>query len=143
MTFSCSYFISGDISIFCGGAINSISWMPTSTTEPDCDQILVVSAALDPDKVHDINQLSSEPGLLQFWNCGSLMAISQGEQSEPQLEFCIMHDYGTVWHMEWCPSGCYRSRNDNSTVSRYGLLAIACSDSFVYIYSIWKQAESR
>lgn len=120
-----------------------MSWMPTPATEPDCDQILAVSATLDPDEVHYINRLYSEPGLLQFWNCGPLSATAKSEQCEPQLEFCILHDHGTVWHMEWCPSGCYRSRDDESAVGRYGLLAIACSDSFIYIYSICKQAESR
>lgn len=41
--------------------------------------------------------------------------------------------------MEWCPSGCYDLENveDNPGVlKRLGLLAVAGSDSFVYIYAV-------
>lgn len=41
----------------------------------------------------------------------------------------MAHDYGYIYDMEWCSSGCY---------DKYclGLLGIACSDSYAYINAI-------
>lgn len=125
--------VSGDSTLFCGGPINSLAWMPTPQMG-NHDQILAVSAALDPDKMPMLGQVHSEPGLIQFWNCGSLRLVGKSE-SAPKLEFCLLHDYGTIWHMEWCPSGCY-TKSDVDKPRRYGVLAVGCSDSFIYIYSV-------
>lgn len=41
--------------------------------------------------------------------------------------------------MECCPSGCYQNPDYENTIAnikRLGLLAAACSDGFVYIYSL-------
>lgn len=40
-----------------------------------------------------------------------------------------------IWHMEWCPSGCY-DEEDSNGLRRMGLLAVACSDGNIVIYSI-------
>lgn len=66
--------------------------------------------------------------LIQIWNCGN---IHNGvpAQAAPELEFCIAHNYGRVWSLVWCPSGCYDEE-------RLGLLAAACSDGTVRIFSI-------
>ena len=44
--------------------------------------------------------------------------------------------------MEWCPSGCYQDQRIvelekiPDKMKRMGLLAAACSDGFVHIYSL-------
>ncbi|KAK9702326.1 hypothetical protein QE152_g30043 [Popillia japonica] len=89
----------------------------------------------DPDKGYLLINNCREKGLIQFWNYGVLhnKTIST---TTPKLEFCIAHNYGIVWCMEWCPSGCYDSAEVKDSLKRLGLLAIACSDSQVYIYTV-------
>ncbi len=66
--------------------------------------------------------------LIQIWNCGNIRNVGPAEVA-PELEFCIAHNYGRVWSLVWCPSGCYDKE-------RLGLLATACSDGTVRIFSI-------
>lgn len=60
----------------------------------------------------------------------------------PVLAYAITHNNGTVWCLEWCPSGCYQHSDlcnyetEDSKLRRIGLLAAACSDGCVNIYSL-------
>ena len=60
----------------------------------------------------------------------------------PELSYAVAHNGGTVWCMEWCPSGCYQDQRiakftkEPNKAKRMGLLAAACSDGFVHIYSL-------
>lgn len=64
-----------------------------------------------------------------------LTLIFRQFNSLPSLEFCLLHNHGMIWHMEWCPSGCY-DEEDSNGLRRMGLLAVACSDGNIIIYSI-------
>lgn len=50
----------------------------------------------------------------------------------------LAHDYGTIWAMDWCPSGTRDliQNVEQSKWARAGLLAVACSNGFVYILSV-------
>lgn len=60
----------------------------------------------------------------------------------PVLSYAITHNSGTVWCLEWCPSGCYQDmgldncKAEENTLRRMGLLAAACSNGCVNIYSL-------
>lgn len=70
----------------------------------------------------------------------------------PKFALGIAHEYGTVWCLEWCPSGCYDETEDQETdelpddtksvkdnsekLRRLGLLAGAFSDGTVRIFSV-------
>ena len=54
---------------------------------------------------------------------------------KPFLAYTLAHEGGTVWCLEWCPSGCYQNEKSDKKL-RMGLLAAACSDGCVYIYSL-------
>ena len=62
--------------------------------------------------------------------------------NNPKLAYAITHDGGTVWCLDWCPSGCYQHTdlpgviNENNGPKRMGLLAAACSDGCIRIYSL-------
>lgn len=67
------------------------------------------------------------------------------KNDSPTLSYAIVHNHGTVWSLEWCPSGCYQDeslknyKEENEIESRFkrmGMLAAACSDGNVYIYSL-------
>lgn len=70
------------------------------------------------------------------------MYYRYSSQSNPELAYAITHEGGTVWCLEWCPSGCYQhadlpnfARKDDQT-KRMGLLAAACSDGCIRVYSL-------
>lgn len=60
----------------------------------------------------------------------------------PVLSYAIAHNSGTVWCLEWCPSGCYQDielgnyKVGENKPRRMGLLAAACSDGCINIYSL-------
>lgn len=60
----------------------------------------------------------------------------------PVLAYAIAHNNGTIWCLEWCPSGCYQDidlgnyKAEENKLRRMGLLAAACSDGCVNIYSL-------
>lgn len=68
-----------------------------------------------------------------FWR----IEVRRGKKNEvkPSLLFGLAVTFGPIWHLEWCPSGCLDCFNEDMTC-RLGLLAVAASDSVVYIYSI-------
>ena len=58
----------------------------------------------------------------------------------------LAHNFGSVWDLKWCPSGCWEdpsghgsSEGQSSELrgdARLGLLAMACSDGTVRVMSI-------
>ncbi|XP_008194372.2 uncharacterized protein LOC103313276 [Tribolium castaneum] len=118
------------ITLFCGGPISAMSWLPTPYTCLETSQVLAVSVLNSPDEKYETYQSYEVRSAIQFWNFGQLRNTEASLQ-KPELVFSLAHDYGPVWHMEWCPSGCY-----NLEGGRMGLLAVTGSNSVVYIYSI-------
>ena len=118
---------------FCGGSIHSVAWCPTpvetSTNRVELDQYLAVSAFNEEDRLKSATHSSfSSKYVIQIWNCGKLRN-QESPTVLPTLELCIAHGFGRMWSLVWCPSGCY---ND----PRLGLLAAACSDGSVRLFSI-------
>lgn len=72
-------------------------------------------------------------GMIQFWNYGAL-ANKVVPEMKPKLEFCLLHNFGEVSFLEWCPSGC-NDEGDKEFSDRLGVLAV-CSDDGVYVYAI-------
>nr|XP_022919148.1 uncharacterized protein LOC111427997 isoform X1 [Onthophagus taurus] len=124
----------GTSTIFCGGKINCLVWIPTPHTHLNENQILSISV-LNPEKSYLKTINHYDKSLIQFWNFGPL---KNGENSKfkPKLEFCLGHKYGLITNLEWCPSGYYDPFKNNDEVQRLGLIAVATGDKFVYIYSI-------
>ncbi|KFM66656.1 General transcription factor 3C polypeptide 2, partial [Stegodyphus mimosarum] len=55
------------------------------------------------------------------------------------MQLGIAHKHGIIWDMAWCPSGCWEdpdSEYSSDDMPCLGLLAVACSNSNIYIYSI-------
>ncbi|GJQ69719.1 hypothetical protein Trydic_g22289 [Trypoxylus dichotomus] len=124
----------GSTIIFCGGPITAMSWAPTPYNLATEDQILAICVISDPYKQYLPCRKYTDKGLIQFWNYGPLHNKTVPTYV-PKLEFCIAHTHGPIWCMEWCPSGCYDT-NQSESLRKLGLLAVACSDSCVYIYTI-------
>lgn len=113
-----------------------MAWLPTPYNTQICEQILAVAVQPDLETVYKINQFYSDPGIIQFWNCGSF-------QTEPKLQFCIAHDYNPIWCLEWCPSGCYDVETKENESRRLGILAVGSGNSNVYLYSVCEPHATR
>ena len=124
---------------FCGGRIQSVAWCPTpveaSTSPVEYDQYLAVSTFAERDRFRSASLSSfSSKYIIQVWNCGKLRHL-ESPAVAPQLELCIAHEFGRIWSLAWCPSGCYSH-------SRLGVLAAAFSDGNIRAFSIPNPAAS-
>ncbi|KAL3282869.1 hypothetical protein HHI36_006028 [Cryptolaemus montrouzieri] len=128
----------GNSTIFCGGPINVISWLPTPYTQSGIHQIVAVATKNHPDDKYTNDQNYNEKCVVQFWDVGPLKN-SDTSMYRPRLGFCLSFEHGPVWDLQWCPSNCFDISDppdDSDRLRRMGVLAIAGSDSAVYIYSV-------
>ncbi|KAG1461298.1 hypothetical protein G6F46_004108 [Rhizopus delemar] len=51
-------------------------------------------------------------------------------QTDPVLEICILHDFGVIYDLKWCPYGAYEE-SANSELPKLGILTIACGDETI------------
>ncbi|XP_045520531.1 uncharacterized protein LOC123711784 isoform X1 [Pieris brassicae] len=117
------------VSMFVGASINNISWVPCN------EQALPYLAVncyngTDAPRI-DATELIAHSGLIQIWDFKDMQKL-------PSFVFGLAHDFGTVWGMDWCPSGACELLPDNpdNTFVRLGLLAVACSNGMAYIFSV-------
>jgi hypothetical protein len=58
--------------------------------------------------------------------------MSSDPVQDPVLEMCILHEYGTAWRAQWCPSGSYMDGGvrdpNNQILPRLGIVAVAFGD---------------
>lgn len=54
----------------------------------------------------------------------------------PKLAFGLVHEHGNVWAMDWCPSGCFNEDSSEDKLGRIGMVALACSDGIIPVYTI-------
>lgn len=135
-------------------------------------QYIAISAHPTMEHEYTVGKAYSGANIIQIWNVGPLndtlvtkrknkirnlhcesatdafKAIffrPDSKGNSPALSYAIAHNGGTIWCLEWCPSGCYQDESLNnyhrenegqSNLKRMGMLAAACSDGNVYIYSL-------
>lgn len=132
------------LGIFVGGSVQCMRWAPARLRNSDIGQehgsgdghYLAMSVHLCHDQPrYDVETLYAHTALLQIWDVGDFDEIL------PKIALGLAHDSGTIWSMDWCPSGAREplpeSKEDMfERPLRLGLLAAACSNGKVYIYSI-------
>lgn len=60
-------------------------------------------------------------------------------RTTPKFAVGIAHDFGTVWAIDWCPSGArdvFDTAPSSGNMHRLGLMAIACSNGLAYIFVV-------
>lgn len=132
---------------FTGGPVWAVAWLPIPipmhTKEP-C-QYLAISTHPKMSSEYSVGKSHPGPNIIQIWSVGPLTSEtdSKEESKFPTLSYAIAHNSGTIWCLEWCPSGCYQDESLNnykkeskSSLRRMGMLAAACSDGNVHIYSL-------
>ncbi len=123
------------LSFFAGDPIWAAAWCPqikdcgwrylAVSTEPSSS-----SSGVDcrlPDRP------DCESGLLQIWRFDA-------DLNSAEMVLGLAHNFGRMWNLQWCPSGNQadkkEERGENSWLSRLGLLASACADGTVRIFSV-------
>ncbi|CAL4120928.1 unnamed protein product, partial [Meganyctiphanes norvegica] len=125
--------------LFCGGPPKASAWCPIPISESlkQGSQFIALSTLSKPDSEYHSNQPRQHAGLIQIWDYGIISDTFVKEC--PKLAMGIAHAYGNIWSLKWCPSGVYQTEfseiNDDS-MRRLGLLAAACSDGLVRIWSV-------
>ncbi|XP_057313769.1 uncharacterized protein LOC130655083 isoform X2 [Hydractinia symbiolongicarpus] len=115
-----------------GGPVQALEWCPMPAEET---QYLAVSTHRSYSECHTVIDAVCENGLIQIWKVGNLY----NETNEPSMCLGICHKFGPVYDLKWCPSSCSGIQDDdekNDVLKRLGLLATACGDGKIRIYSI-------
>ncbi|KAJ8726246.1 hypothetical protein PYW07_000944 [Mythimna separata] len=124
--------------VFLGASMQCMSWVPPAaeparaTSEPH--YLSVATHRSDDAPRHAWDVTLSERGLIQLWDCANLIATT------PQFVLGIAHNLGTVWAIDWCPSGARDVFDLDTTPApnthRLGLMAAACSNGLAYIFVV-------
>uniref|UniRef100_A0A1A7WT83 General transcription factor IIIC, polypeptide 2, beta n=1 Tax=Iconisemion striatum TaxID=60296 RepID=A0A1A7WT83_9TELE len=126
-----------DMLLFAGGPVWALEWCPTPDGAP-ASQYLALACHRGMDDVHQVNQIYTEPGLVQLWDCGSLKYNSRPD-SQPALAYGLAQDKGFIWQLKWCPAGGWEPPSSGRKapfLPRLGLLAVATSNGVVTVYSL-------
>uniref|UniRef100_A0A182JNZ2 Uncharacterized protein n=1 Tax=Anopheles christyi TaxID=43041 RepID=A0A182JNZ2_9DIPT len=126
---------------FTGGPVVSLDWLPLPDEASDSDQFLAIACKQTYDEYYSCEELSvPQPRkcLIQIWNVGPLQnpGLSKITARSPQLAFAIPCDFGPIWQIAFCPSGCYNDVTQGDDFDRLGLLAVAGSDGDVHVYAL-------
>lgn len=123
---------------YCGGPVVALDWLPVPEGRTE-HQILAVACKNDFEDFYLADRISPIKCLIQIWNVGFLenkeISNKKVENSKPALMYSIACDFGPIFALKFCPSGCYNSKN-TSEYDRLGLLAAAGSDGNVHIFSL-------
>ncbi|CAG5928423.1 unnamed protein product [Menidia menidia] len=126
-----------DSLLFAGGPVWALEWCPTPDGAP-ANQHIALACHPGMDDVHQVNRTSTEPGLVQLWDCGRLEYDSRPD-AHPALAYGLALDKGFIWHLKWCPTGGWEppdSARKAPLLPRLGLLAVATSSGVVSVYSL-------
>nr|CAD7575306.1 unnamed protein product [Timema californicum] len=127
--------VDGVPTFFAGGPVWGMAWcsipmeclLVHSIHKVNVRQFLAVSCHRSMDELHKAGSSYSDKGLIQIWDFGHLDNLRKCSMA-PELVLGLAHEFGAIWQLEWCPSGCYDVETPEDRLRRLGLLAAACSD---------------
>ncbi|KAL2773719.1 general transcription factor 3C polypeptide 2 isoform f [Daubentonia madagascariensis] len=126
-----------DVSFFTGGPLWALDWCPVPEGA-GASQYVALFSSPDMNETHPLSQLHSGPGLLQLWGLGTLQQEScPGNRAH--FVYGIACDHGCIWDLKFCPSGAWElpgTPRKAPLLPRLGLLALACSDGKVLLFSL-------
>ncbi|XP_059882911.1 general transcription factor 3C polypeptide 2 isoform X3 [Delphinus delphis] len=126
-----------DVSFFTGGPLWALDWCPVPEGAA-ASQYVALFSSPDMNETHPLSQLYSGPGLLQLWDLGTLQQEScPGNRAH--FVYGIACDHGCIWDLKFCPSGAWElpgTPRKAPLLPRLGLLALACSDGKVLLFSL-------
>ncbi|XP_012583025.1 PREDICTED: general transcription factor 3C polypeptide 2 isoform X3 [Condylura cristata] len=127
----------GDLSFFTGGPLWALDWCPVPEGAA-ASQYVALFSSPDMNETHPLSQLHSGPGLLQLWDLGTLQPESC-PGTRAHFVYGIACDHGCIWDLKFCPSGAWElpsTPRKAPLLPRLGLLALACSNGKVLLFSL-------
>ncbi|KAF9952474.1 hypothetical protein BGZ72_006186 [Mortierella alpina] len=132
-----------------GFSVWALDWcpLPSFAEAPDRNMSYVAIGGLpdtaenciDRDQLYPLGKQDAHPNIIQIWsmNCNT---NEQGElRNDPRayLALCILHSYGAVFDMKWCPTGSFKEAGSApDELDRLGILAATFSDGTIRIFSV-------
>ncbi|KAG0297838.1 hypothetical protein BGZ98_000415, partial [Dissophora globulifera] len=133
-----------------GFSVWAMDWCPlasdtTTDVVHDVDYVAIgglpetAEICMTQDQIYPLGKQDAHANMIQLWsmNCRT---NREGElQGEPKahLDMCILHHYGAVLDMKWCPTGCFmEAGSEAGDISRLGILAAAFTDGTIRIFSV-------
>ncbi|KAG0351503.1 hypothetical protein BG005_009010 [Podila minutissima] len=132
-----------------GLSVWALDWCPLSSndelSEKSIDYIAVggfpdtAENCRRRDQTYPLGKQDSHPNVIQIWSvhCDTNEeGILQGDP-EVYMSLCILHNYGAVLDMKWCPNGnLMDAGTEPGSLTRLGILAATFSDGTIRIFSI-------
>ncbi|KAG0366412.1 hypothetical protein BGX24_003706, partial [Mortierella sp. AD032] len=132
-----------------GFSVWAMDWCPLSSNDKEAKKNMDYVAiggfpdtaenCIARDQLYPLGKQDAHPNMIQVWsmNCNT---NDQGElQGSPQtyLALCILHSYGAVFDLKWCPTGGHMDAgSSNGDLTRLGILAAAFSDGTIRVFSV-------
>ncbi|KAI8889979.1 hypothetical protein K501DRAFT_237609 [Backusella circina FSU 941] len=114
-----------------GGSIWGLDFCPkrpSNDTQPEL-QYLAIGGYNTTTETHTKPQVVGEyKNAIQIWRCD--MFFPGGS---PSLDLCLLHDYGIVMDLKWCPLGSYEENAGCDSWSKLGILSVLFGDGVVRI----------
>ncbi|CAO3626298.1 unnamed protein product [Mucor fragilis] len=110
-----------------GGSIWGLDFVPKPSSDKRSDQYLAIGGYNTTTEHHllceDVD-VDHKLNAIQIWKCKSLAS-----RFTPSLDMCILHDFGVVVDLKWCPFSVY----DNK---KLGILAVMFNNGIVRIFVV-------
>ncbi|XP_059140419.1 general transcription factor 3C polypeptide 2-like [Physella acuta] len=121
---------------YTGGPVWALEWCPLPEGV-ESEQFFAVALDLTADeKLPSTTNTSSGRGIVQIWSAG-VLKNEKDCTGDLSIKYCIAHESGYCVSMSWCPGRCYdEEEHEDGSLRRLGLLAVACSDGSVLVYSL-------
>ncbi|KAF1800770.1 hypothetical protein FB192DRAFT_1121675 [Mucor lusitanicus] len=113
-----------------GGSIWGLDFAPKSYNDSDPHtQYLAVAgykaAVTEHHELDEIQQTGEYKNAIQIWR---LKLSSKQPSEDPNLDLCLLHDFGVIHDLKWCPYGAYEDEDVNEGLPKLGVLAVVCGD---------------
>ncbi|KAI9280033.1 WD40-repeat-containing domain protein [Sporodiniella umbellata] len=106
-----------------GGSIWALDFIPKTNSRPI--QYLALGGYKSTTEQHILGDITKYPNSIQIWSFDG-----NDSNSEPRLDMCILHEFGIISDIQWCPKNHYVERK------KLGILAVVLGDGSVYILMI-------
>ncbi|KAG0053577.1 hypothetical protein BGZ83_000861 [Gryganskiella cystojenkinii] len=135
-----------------GVSVWSLDWCPlpsnvsSATTTSDNRDYVAIGGFPDTDEscqhrdqLYYLGKQDPHPNLIQIWslNCNTNQEGELQGKPDAHLALCILHSYGAVFDLKWCPYGNWmEAGQEPGDLPRLGILAATFSDGTIRIFSI-------
>lgn len=117
-------------------AVNGLAFAPkrpSADSEPCTEYLAVGCYQGAEDETREIAVQTAYKNCIQLWR----LRLSSEEPLENTLDLCILHEYGPVLGIEWCPYGTYEeTTDDEKQLPKLGILSAVFGDGSVRVMII-------